>query len=752
VFRDKRYARGLAERFGFLPASLHSTAPETVWLHAVSVGEILSAAELMRRLRAARPHVRIFVSTTTLAGRATAAQRLGRLAEAVFYAPLDYRSAVRRVLRRLRPAAVVVLETEIWPNLYREAKHAGAALVVVNGRISDRAWPRYRAWRFLFRHVLAQPDAILAQSAQDQSRYLAAGAPPERVACSGNLKYDFTPPGPVPQDIDAFLDRTWPEAVWIAASTMPPAEPADPDEDDAVLAAFHTVAARHSRLLLILAPRRPERFEQAAEKLRRAGVSFVRRTRLDADVTLPGVLLLDSIGELAALFHRATVVFLGGTLVNRGGHNLLEPAFFGKPVIAGPHMENFAAMETEFAAAGALVKITGATRLAEAVDELIRDPGRASAIGETARVLAESKRGVAESAAREVLRHAAFALPHPAQPLPQRLLLTPLSWLWAAGHRVHMSARLLSQRALSTRVVSVGGLAMGGSGKTPLVAHLAGKAREAGLEPAILTRGYRRKSIQPVVALARGEAASVDLTGDEAQIFLRQGAAHVGIGADRLAAGQQLERSLHPGVFLLDDAFQYLKLKRDREVVLIDALDPLGGGLFPLGRRREPLSGLSRATVVVVTRTTPGQDIAGIERLVRRYNREAPVFRSRVVPREWLDVEWGTSRPVDATDARRVAAFCGLGNPESFYQSLRSLNLEIVFSWSFADHHRYRPAELIRLSRRAADAGAEALVTTEKDVMNFCAGAPALVAPLRLYWLRIAVEIDNEEEFLRCVL
>ena len=238
--RDRRYFARLGERLGFLPASLQTTAADAIWFHAVSVGEVLSALEVIRRLRAERPSVPIFVSTTTLAGRATAEQRLRDLAQGIFFAPLDYRSVVRRVLRRIRPAAVVILETEIWPNLYRESKRAGASLLVVNGRISDRALPRYRRWRGFFRHALIWPDAIFAQSAEDARRFIGAGAPAERVSVAGNLKYDFTPAasGPATQ----ILNGVRPEAIWIAASTMPPQESTDPDEDDAVIAAFEALA------------------------------------------------------------------------------------------------------------------------------------------------------------------------------------------------------------------------------------------------------------------------------------------------------------------------------------------------------------------------------------------------------------------------------------------------------------------------------------------------------------------------------
>jgi 3-deoxy-D-manno-octulosonic-acid transferase len=353
ALRNGGYWRSLTERFGFLPRSFKQTGPGAIWLHAVSVGEVLSCVELVKQLRARFPHAALFVSSTTLAGRATAQEKLGDVVNGVFYAPVDYVFAVRRMLRTLKPGVVVVAETELWPNLFREVKRTKAGLTIVNGRISDRAFPRYLRWAWVFRAVLPQVDSILAQTDEIGRRFLALGARPESVHKGGNFKYDFaaraTEAGPV---VD-WLARKRPAKVWIAASTMPPLEPGDVDEDDAVLAAYRELA--RPDLALILVPRKPERFETAARKLEAAGIPYARRTADMKDSA--GVLLLDTIGELSGLFAWADVVFMGGTLARRGGHNILEPAFFGKPVIIGPHMENFQAIADEFRAAGACVEI-----------------------------------------------------------------------------------------------------------------------------------------------------------------------------------------------------------------------------------------------------------------------------------------------------------------------------------------------------------------------------------------------------------
>lgn len=748
--RNPRYWTRFGERLGLLPDPLETTGPGAIWFHAVSVGEVNSCLELIRRLRAERPRVKIYVSTATLAGREAADHKLGGVADGVFFAPLDYRSVVRRVLRRLRPALVVVLETEIWPNLYRESKRAGALLLVVNGRISDRAFPRYRRWRPFFQYVLHWPDAILAQSEGDAERYVLAGAPRSRIRLPGNLKYDFIPPAAgVTSDIARFVAELKPSNIWIAASTMAPFEDGDVDEDDAVIDAFRQVTAEHPGLLLILAPRRPERFNVVAAKLEQAGVPFARRSRLPKSLDLPGVLLLDSIGELAALFERTDVVFMGGTLARRGGHNILEPAYFAQPVVVGPHMENFSDIACSFHEHEALARIEGPRELGPAVAELLRDAPRRTALGARARELAMSKRGVGARIAQEIWRAYDAGVPNPPPSLAARMFLTPCTWLWSAGHRVNMKRSLATRRALTTPVVSIGGLTLGGSGKSPMVAHLAARLHEAGRNPAILTRGYKRTSPGRIIVVPRGESASPETTGDEAQIFIRAGDAHVGIGADRFAAGARIERELAPDIFLLDDGFQHLRLDRSHDIVLIDALDPLAGGVFPLGRLREPLESLARADIIVLTRVEPGQNVSAIEFLLRQHNPKAPIFRSRVVPRDWVDVDCGAVRGTANPGFRRVAAFCGLGAPRAFWRTLEQLGLEIAFRQAFPDHHRYRAADLRKLAAQAVAAGAEVLATTQKDAINLPPEAAALVAPLKLLWLNIGIEIENQEELLR---
>ena len=721
-------------------------------MHAVSVGEVLSSLEFLRQARRQCPRSRIFVSTTTLAGRATAGEKLRGLADGVFYAPLDYAASVRRVLRCLRPSVVVVAETEIWPNLFREVKRTGAGLALVNGRISDRALPRYRRFAPLFRAVLPAADAVLTQTESMRQRFLEIGAPPERTLVNGNFKHDFEArPAEPGSPVLALLDRVGPVQVWVAASTMPPASAGDPDEDDAVIAAFRALAPRHPGLMLLLAPRKPERFDAVARKLEAAGVRTVRRSQLDASITVstPCALLLDTIGELSGLFPVAGVVFMGGTLAQRGGHNILEPALFAKPVVMGPHMENFQAIADEFRAAGACVEIACAADLAGAVGRLLDDPARAAEIGRRALVRAQASRGASARAAAAIRELHRVHLPRYLPVWPWLVLGGALSRVWEWGGRWRRERDVRAQRSLDVPVISVGNLVMGGTGKTPCVLRLAELLIERGHKPGILTRGYKRGTPEAHLALGPGADVTAVQSGDEPLIFVRSRLAPVGVGAGRWQTGMLLRRNFDVDAMLLDDGFQHLLLARDVDIVLLDALDPLGGGnLFPLGRLREPPESLARAGIFLITRDGFSDLGDAMEHVLRQWNPRAPVFRASVAPRAWIEHSTGQVYPAASPPFGRAAVFCGLGNPESFRRTLRAMGIELADWVDFDDHHRYRPGELRCLAHQFAGRNATAVLTTEKDAVNLCESAAGLLDPLPLYWLKVTMEIDREEELM----
>lgn len=730
VARRRGYADGLGERFGAL--AFNGTPAGGVWLHAVSVGEVVAATALVKALRERWPGTPLWVSVGTVAGREMAVQRLAAQVDGIFYAPFDYCFASRRHLRCLRPAVVVVLETEIWPNFFREVKRTGAALILANGRISDRAMGRYRRLRWFFAPVLSQVDRLLAESEFNRERFIEIGAPAALTGVCGNLKYDFTPAGPedVAAVVRGLLERLEQPPVWIAASTMPPLGDGDVDEDDVVIEAFRRLGGRHRDLLLILVPRRPERFDIAAGKLEAADIPYLRRSGLQpgARLRLPGVLLVDTIGELSGLFSIADVVFMGGTLARRGGHNILEPAAAARPVIIGPHMENFAMIAQEFRERGAVHEIANGEGLAAAVDALLRDGGARARLGLLALELAEARRGAADRIVEAVVELESRTL-RVGSPLQA---LRPLTWLWRG--LVWLDRSLKTPATLRTPVVSVGGLAMGGSGKTPVALWLARGLAERKLRPAVLTRGYGRGS-RKVLALAPGARMSPRDTGDEPQLFLRSGVCITGIGAHRAAAGRLVERDFRPDVMILDDGFQHWALERRCDIVVLDAMDPFGGGLFPAGRGRETASALARAHAIVIMRAPAGRQCEALRREIRRHNTRAAIHLARLTPKAWVLGATGRQAPLGSLEG---TAFCGLGNPAAFRQSVRG---ERVKQFTiFPDHHAYRPEEVAVLP-------GPALMTTEKDWVKL----EPFRLPKPVYWLSYELEVEGGAELIEQV-
>ncbi len=665
-----------------LPRDIFGTRPGGIWLHAVSVGEVLSAIALLRELKTRLPETPVWVSVATLAGRELAEERLGGLAAGVFFAPVDMVWIVRRVLRLLRPALHINLETELWPNRLRELQRAGARVMQANARISDKAWPSYQRLAPLWGPVLGHIDWMGAQGESDAARFRALGyrGPLEDV---GNLKFDFNPGGkPVAADLAALLESWRDRPIWIAASTVAD----DVEEEDIVLDAF---AALGNQVRLVLAPRKPERFAPVAEKLRTRGVAFVQRSTYEGGKAAGNVLLLDTLGELGALFPYASVVFVGGSLCRWGGHNILEPAYFGKPTLTGPYMQNFTAIQKKFLAANA-VEVVSAANLAERVLALAQDD---RGMGARAKELADSLRGVAGRLAERAVAELEQGLPH--SPLPGAGVSWPLTALWRVGAKWPASPK-----RLPAAVISVGNLSMGGTGKTPVTLALAEAFHARGKRVGILTRGYGRAGRGNRILLS-GETASVEETGDEAQLYLASRRFAVGVGANRYEVGRELLDRFEADVLFLDDGFQHRRLHRDFDLVLVDAAWPFPGlDVPPAGLLREPIAALRRADAILLTRLERGRGYARLRQLLPG---SVAVFEAE----EKLTL----SREVDVEDA---LAFCGLGNPGSFRLSLERLGLGNLPLRCFPDHHAYTKAE-----QEALRLEAHWLVTTAKDAAKW---------------------------------
>ena len=394
--RHGKYREGLAERLGRVPSRLRLPEEQepAIWVHAVSVGEVLAVAGLVDELQRRFPRHKIFVSTTTDTGQALARQRFGEAN--VFYFPMDFAFAIRPYFRALRPRLVVVAETEFWPNFMRLARTRGARVAVVNARISDRSWPKYRRFRGLLRRLLANVDLFLAQTPEDAARLRDIGADTERVLVAGNLKFDIPAPAPpaIVESLRKSIAANGAGPVLVCGSTVDGEEPL-------LLKAFENLRVQHPRAVMILAPRRPERFSAVAALLEHMSIRFSRRSEWNGEPLAGGVFLLDTIGELAALYALADVAFVGGSLVPHGGHNIIEPAQHGVATVVGNHTENFRDIVNLFQSRDA-VRIVGPAELPLMLLELLANDAERKALGERAAETMRSQTGAAARTAGEL--------------------------------------------------------------------------------------------------------------------------------------------------------------------------------------------------------------------------------------------------------------------------------------------------------------------------------------------------------------
>jgi 3-deoxy-D-manno-octulosonic-acid transferase len=387
-FRERGYWRRVHERFGFARRRHEGVA---VWVHAVSVGESLAALPLIRRLLERNPAQSVLVTTTTPSGAERVRAAFGdKVVHA--YAPYDLPGAVGRFLDRLRPRRMIVMETELWPNLYRALGRRHVPIVIANARLSPRSMGRYRRVRGLVAETLSHCAVIAAQSAADAERFRALGANPARVHTLGNLKFDLE----MPEDLVAAgraLRARWGAGrpVWIAASTHE-------GEEEAALRAHRILLARFRQAVLILVPRHPQRFDAVARLAEASGLRTLRRSALSVPTAEldPQVLVGDSMGELPMYFGAADVAFVGGSLVEVGGHNVLEPAALGLPVVFGPYMFNFEQARALLLEHRAARQIEGLLQLEPAVSALFHDPQQREAMGRAGRGVLQANRGALE--------------------------------------------------------------------------------------------------------------------------------------------------------------------------------------------------------------------------------------------------------------------------------------------------------------------------------------------------------------------
>ena len=399
---DENRREELLQRLGCFP-DLSEKKP--VWIHAASVGEVLASRSLIKKIKTAFPHDLLLLTTMTRTGQETARKQIPE-ADVIVFFPLDHPFILRHVMKRVEPRLLLIAETELWPNLLHASGKRGVPIVLFNGRISDRSIRRYLRLKFFFRDYLASISLFLMQTEQDQARIIAIGAPPEKTRVMGNIKYDQAPPdfsGDVAVGMAKALGLRGDESVFIAGSTRP-------GEEEILLPLFKELREEIPHLLLLLAPRHLDRLEEVEKILRRETLRWVRRTSLTVleddsnrhSQNMSDIILLDTMGELVKLYSLAKLVFVGGSLVPLGGQNPLEPLFFKKCVLFGPHMSNFTEIARFLTEAQGAVQVKDPEDLRAQIKRLLHDDQARREIGERGYEVLQRHRGATERIFQEI--------------------------------------------------------------------------------------------------------------------------------------------------------------------------------------------------------------------------------------------------------------------------------------------------------------------------------------------------------------
>lgn len=746
---------------------------ECIWIHGASVGEIVATSPLVKEIKKTMPERKVLVSAFTVGGYNMARQIIPE-ADAIIYFPLDLSWVAESVVRRIHPGIFMPVETELWPNFLRAIRERNIPVMMVNGRISEKSVKNYRYLFSMWRDMLRTVSRFCMQSSIDADYISHLGADPAKVFVTGNTKFDQTYAEVTAEDLAAYKtelglgEDAYP--VIVAGSTHP-------SEEDAVLLSFRELRNKYPQARLIIAPRKPAR----AEEIRRLAVKFGYETGFRSELKdLKGkrpeypVLLIDTIGELGRIYAVGDIVFIGGSLMHHGGHNVLEPAAHAKPILVGPSMENFKDSYSLLSKVGACRMVPDTAGLTAAFLEIAQDDALRTRMGEASIQVIRENRGAAlntmhyltdllqqasvpraytkdyptntrnfNDAGGGGLKHGAaiiqyiFHLAHsPERPWYAFLLLgflRILSYLYGLGARVNLwlyQAGLLSTCKLDCCVISIGNITVGGTGKTPTAQRVAMMIKNMGYRVVILNRGYRSHWDKELGVVSDGRKIYMTSyeAGDEAYLMAKMmPGVPVVIGKNRDVTGKYAVENLHAEVIIMDDGYQHWQVYRDLDIVLVDTLNLFGNGcLLPRGILREPLSHLNRADMFLFTKSDQSSQLTrtALTENIRQYNTKAPIVESIHHAMNFVEIaDWYKGiqqNPIGLENlkGKKVMIFSAIGNPSSFEQNVSGCGLEILEAIRYPDHHDYGMLEMQYIGERASELAADALITTGKDAVK----------------------------------
>ena len=770
VIIKKKYRISFLNRLGFLPNHLrwYPGCPPCVWIHGSSVGEILAGAPLIEKFKEENPDLKIVVSAMTDTGYMMAESKVKGI-WGVFQFPLDFPWVIRRTIQHLKPELILILETELWPNLIRIAHDAQIKVAIVNGRLSDRSFPKYKKISFFLRSILDKIPLYCMQTENDADRIIQLGADSQNTHVLGNIKYDQ----PVElQSKDSFETEilqgmAWDgsDPIWVAGSTHA-------GEESIIINVWNRLLEIEPRLHLILVPRHLERLGDVCSMISETRHGYCLRSNLkDKKSNESDVLIVDTMGELTRFYSIATMAFVGGSLVNIGGHNILEPASYGVAVLHGKFMQNFRDIAAQLVSVRGSIMVDDENDLFASMINLLRNDDERIEIGRRGRLLVESNRGAIKkhlSLIKTLVPDFKLIGPskrsEPVPPFNQEwnvknlqlsvrryAFLVPILNVISGFYSSIMGIRnalydrdILKVKIAKHPVISVGNLSTGGTGKTPMTILIAEWLSELGKDPAIISRGYGGK-LGKVPSLVDPHGSYKDW-GDEPLLLASWlKSIPVIVAHDRFSGTKFGCNLLKCKSFVLDDGYQHRKLKRDINILIWDSRFSINHQeVIPAGFLRESISGFNRADIVVLSHfdqsVLQDQDF----QLISELGGNLPIFTASHICRGVYPVH-GFGEDFLDFSGKKVGLISGIGSPENFKNTVESMGGAVCWEMRCKDHYAFREKDWTFALERTIEAGGCCLLTTAKDERKL----PRKEYPIPIGVVDIGMVIDQEIQLKR---
>ena len=761
AIRERGFVERIRQSLGFVPEEeLAKVAKKNcIWVHAASVGEVVAASPLIKEFRKEFPKSPILVSVVTTSGYEMA-NRIIKDADSIIYFPLDLPLLAAHMVRMITPRVFMPVETELWPNFLRACRTMNIPVMMVNGRISDKSVKRYHHLHSLLDDMIGTVTKFAMQSPIDAEYIIRLGANPNLVVVTGNTKFDQTYTDVSTKEKQRLIDEMGiqnNDGIFLAGSTHR-------GEEEPVLQAFKEVRNEKPNAKLVIAPRELLRVREVIAICHSAGFKTARRTELlEHPSEGHDIVILDTIGELGQVYSVGDVIYVGGSLIAHGGHNILEPAAHGKAIIVGFNMFNFKETHALFTKRSAVITVQNSAELTKEVVRLFSDDEERHRMeSETLAICSENKGAARRSAIllHEMLEQVEerrlasgyikstnkvenfqtyfYHLIHSRKShglLVQMFIAVLYIFSLIYGGLVNLKLAgykfgVFSRKKLGCYVISLGNITVGGTGKTPTAQLLAREIRNLGYRVVILNRGYRAKWRGEVGVVSDGKTLHMTAAeaGDEAYMLAKHlPDVPVLIGPERYQTGTYAIEHFGAEVAILDDGYQHWQLDRDMDIVLIDAVNVFGNGyMLPRGTLREPISHIDRADICLLTKVDQASETSRqyIHTVIEEENEHALVVESVHRPRGFIELaDWHANIASEGIDVnqmkgKRVMAVSAIGNPASFEQTLANLGAVVVESLRFPDHHDYTEQEMLDAANLAVQMDAEAVVITEKDAVK----------------------------------